>query len=234
MFSKQSTASHGSNNPFFRHSRDDDYLEVLFVTVANWGRTALTVSEAGIDLGPTAAYRWKPRKRARNRHRVTPTNFAFEGEQTRTPVRLEPFDSCLFIYDAEPALSTELGNKQPVRVLRGYALVAGRHKAAISKESMSVPDGRVHLSEEKPSIRRVIYAALDRDRRADDSPAEKVGYSPEYLAWKVWRAMDEGTPLGQALKNAINDDEATGAMPMLTARMALRKHGYAVDLDPNA
>jgi hypothetical protein len=68
------------------------YREVAIVEVENPGRTAVTCSDIGLDLG--RVHWWQ-----RWRHTVTPSYLPYNDAKTEGTVRLEPFDRAFFIID---------------------------------------------------------------------------------------------------------------------------------------
>ena len=225
---RQTVESRGSSNPFVASASADSYIEVLFVTVANRGRTAATVIDVGVDLGPYADSErlWE---RPHNRLRVTPRAFDFNGKAPSVPVRIEPLDSCLFIFDSEPALRADLSVlATTTRTIRGSAVVAGLSKPRLSRERLLVRNGRLHLSVDPPSLRRVVFAALERERRGWSSTEDNQPLvHSAYFANRMNEVVEAGTPVPEALEAVLRSDkDARPFIMQLAVRDALKAHGY--------
>jgi hypothetical protein len=75
-------------------------VEVALVQVENFGRTAVTIRDTGLDFGRTSPWKvWK-----RGRHTISLKFLKFEGCETDPKIRLQPYDSVQFLINMNHAL----------------------------------------------------------------------------------------------------------------------------------
>lgn len=212
---------------------DELHREVAIISVENRGRTAVTVFEPAMDLGlQWSKGRYRPFRRTMSPRLVT----SYSDAVSETKIRLEPFDTAMFIFDAGLVLENlpdVLRHERAKTVrLRGSVRVAGKRWARRSsrRSAFRVRSGQLTLVAD-PSPRLVAYRALVRTRLDDDG----VGF--EYVtAQLVGDLVASGSPVTHtALQEAMSSAPLPRSEPShvyseaRTVLRALKKHGFDVD-----
>lgn len=175
------------------------HVEVAVIDVENLGRTAVTISDASLDLG--ALHWWQPWQR----WTIGPRPLeGHEAVTTRTH-RLEPFDSVRFMFQVWPVLAPSLREapKRPLR-MRASVRVAGKRwprRSPWRKGWLVRPDQRALM----PGEVEVGMAAYRAMWRHTDEPSGRMSCIPVALEVRKRFPLDGPAPTHDALRQVLQE-----------------------------
>lgn len=188
------------------------HVEVAVIEVENLGRTAVTVSDVALDLGPLTW--WRPW----GRWWVVP--LALEGHEaaTMSKHRLEPFDSVRYIYEVWPVLAPSIGegpqHKRPLRV-RATVRVAGKRWRRLSpwRRGWRVLPRQVSLLPAPLEVGMAAYRAMWR--HVDEESHGRMSCIPVALEVRKRFPLNGPAPTAEQLKDVLQQNWVMEAPPGL-------------------
>lgn len=156
----------------------DEGLQAVEVTVANRGRTPMTVAAPRVIKGlPIWDGNHWLRKLRRFEQSVTVRALPWDGYEHRDSVRIEPFAHVKYLLDLSPFFReghSDLPNQLPWKVLRVVVDVPGR-KPVQARGTIEAHPGIPQLGGAPVSLRQFLYRwfllrALQQERHPNESP----------------------------------------------------------------
>ena len=138
-------------------------VECAVLTVENRGRTAVTVSSAGLAYRGERTRRYGLRRSLRRQlHTLSPRMFASRelgNETSAKPIRIEPYSSVQYLLDVHTAIAAAREYRTGRLRLRGHVDQAGRRRNVVSRRAWSIPKDAqtiVGFGPQMPVERRVM------------------------------------------------------------------------------